>query len=100
VIDITDPINPRLVGECKTANTEPYDAWDVAVSGHYAYVVELWTGSLAVIDIGNPAQPRQVGRYQAAFPFAEGVAVSGQYAYMVGGLGVAVIDIGDPANPR
>jgi hypothetical protein len=32
-------------------------AWGVAVSGSYAYVAALFSDSLVVVDISNPASP-------------------------------------------
>ena len=32
------------------------DAWNMAVSGNYAYVA-CWSGGLQVIDVSNPANP-------------------------------------------
>jgi len=94
----------------------------VAVSGGYAYAsangYRVRTAptdrdpSLRVIDISNPANPRQVGKYEIA-PDAEvivwvEVAVSGDYLYMVeeshvGGIGQGrfhAIDVRDPTNSR
>jgi len=34
VVDISDPANPQLAGACDS----PREAWDVAISGHYACV--------------------------------------------------------------
>jgi hypothetical protein len=36
-------------------------AWDVAVSGNYAYVAD-GTNGLQVIDVSNPANPQRVGQ--------------------------------------
>jgi len=54
----------------------------VALSGNYAYVTD-WR-SLRVIDISNPANPRQAGGC-AASGSPRGVAVSGSYAYVAAG---------------
>ncbi len=71
----------------------------VAVSGAYAYVADGWKG-LRVVDVSNPAQPREVGSYDTP-GWAEGVAVSGAYAYVAdGGASLRVVDVSNPAQPR
>ncbi len=69
----------------------------VAVQGDYAY---LAAGvAMTVIDISLPSQPRQVG-YCEMPTGARGVAVAGDYAYVVapdGGL--RVISVADPTHP-
>jgi hypothetical protein len=55
----------------------------VAVSGNYAYVTDPYAG-LHVIDVNDPANPQWVGGYDTGgnFSRADGVAVSGNYAYV------------------
>lgn len=96
---------------------------DVAVLGDYAYVVieEPWPYdsdtafmadiSLKVIDVSNPSNPKEVGRYDfshANTAFSKyGVCVIDQYAYVAIGLhevhddnGLHIIDVSDPSVPR
>jgi hypothetical protein len=114
VIDISNPANPHWVGGYAISGY----AQGVAVSGHYAYVTDQDAG-LQVLDVSDPANPQWVGGYDP--PWVEGndpsgwapqgVAVSGNYAYVVyttwtrtaweiidGWL--EIIDISDPAKPR
>jgi hypothetical protein len=58
----------------------PSTAYDIAVTGNYAYVAEGESG-LMIIDIGNPAAPAIKGSY-AASEQARYVYVSGKYAYI------------------
>jgi hypothetical protein len=83
------------------------------VSGHYACVAETsrWDGanevtdSLRVLDVADPANPREVGMSEPGSSL-RGVAVSGDYVYVAscgsatdpGGL--LVIDISDRAHPQ
>jgi hypothetical protein len=106
VIDVSNPANPQRVGGYDTGGYA--QVVGVAVSGNYAYVAEIgrWTGSnyvgggLEVIDISNPANPQRVGGYDTN-GIAWGVAVSGNYAYVVNGdAGLQVIDVSNPANPQ
>jgi hypothetical protein len=58
----------------------------VYVSGNYAYVADGGAG-LRVIDVSNPANPREVGFFDTP-GFAEDVYVSGNYAYVAMGVQV------------
>jgi hypothetical protein len=74
------------------------DAFDVYVSGDYAYVADGGSG-LAVIDVSDPTNPG-TPVYEATTGAALGVYVSGDYAYVADWTsGLAVIDISDPTNP-
>ena len=76
----------------------PGEAKRVAVNGNYAYIADYGSG-LMVIDISNPTSPVGVGSYTAGV-YVD-VAVSGNYAYLVGGwaYGLRIIDIQSPSSP-
>ncbi|WP_448605243.1 LVIVD repeat-containing protein [Thermoflexus hugenholtzii] len=94
VMDVGDPSRPVVVGR---TGVLPGVVRGVAVSGSYAYVAD---GGLRVIDVSNPAAPREVGFYDT-LGWALGVAVSGSYAYVAdGNKGLRVIDVSNPAAPR
>jgi len=77
VISVADPTHPVKVGQCHLAGAG--GARGVAVNGAYAYVTAD-DGGLRVVSIADPANPVEVGYY--AQPFADGVAVLGDYAYV------------------
>jgi hypothetical protein len=82
------------VGECDT----PGDAYDVAVSGSYAYVADGSSG-LEIIDVSNPSSPSFAGHWKTPSS-ANGVAVSGSYAYVADYIGsLEIIDVSNPKNP-
>ena len=56
---------------------------DVKVVGNRAYLT-LSEGGLVVLDVSNPSDPMQVGSINTS-GYADGVAVSGNYAYVVSG---------------
>jgi hypothetical protein len=94
IVDISDPMNPSIVGE---ADTDRF-AWDVAVVGRYAYVADDDNG-LEIIDVSNPTSPSIVGGVDTA-DTAYGIAVAGRYAYVADALtGLIIIDVSDPTNP-
>jgi hypothetical protein len=79
VIDITNPLNPQIVGSVNT----PGRAVGVAVSGSYAYISDLACG-LQVIDVTNPASPQIIGSLDTPAG-AFDVIVFGTYALVSDG---------------
>ncbi|HEY7062452.1 MAG TPA: hypothetical protein VII06_13315 [Chloroflexota bacterium] len=98
VVDLSDPARPARIGAYQM--TGP--ALDFEVVGDRGYAVaglDEQRGSLHVIDLHDPTQPREVGVSSLA-PFADGVAVYGEYAYVVSSeAGLRVIEMADPAHP-
>jgi hypothetical protein len=87
-------LNPTFKGSYDTLNC----AYEVVVSGNYAYVASDGSG-LQIIDISDPANPTFKGSYDTWGSF--GVAVSGNYAYVADAdSGLQIIDISDPSNPN
>jgi len=91
-----------LVGE-----THEVGGRDVFVSGSYAYLAAYKEG-LWVVDISNPASPRQAGYCETPWWFvgervsgkAISVFVSGSYAYVANGReGLRIVNVSDPGNP-
>ena len=92
VLDISDPIAPRLLGTFYTAGW----SYDVQVVDSYAYVA---AGGLSIVDISDPHHPIKVGYYPTGY--ALGVFVSGPLAYVADrDTGLWVLDVSDPGNPR
>jgi hypothetical protein len=73
-----------------------WKAWDVVVSGDYAYVSGD-TDGLRIINIANPAFPVQVGRYLGGLSGGS-VAVAGSYVYEAYS-GLRVINVTNPFSP-
>jgi hypothetical protein len=100
VVDISDPLNPRKIGEVKI----PGASSSVDIDGSRAFLAgSTDENNLAVIDISNPTQP--VKTASIVIPEAEGsvvhaVKVRDNYAYVAAGNpGLIVVDISDPAQP-
>jgi hypothetical protein len=101
-------VDPVFLAETlgTTPGTTLDGAWDVFVSGKYAYMANPRRDSLAVIDISNPANPTYLAETRGPTPGtsldgANGLFVSGKYAYVAtqGRHSLAVIDISNPASP-
>jgi hypothetical protein len=90
VVDVSNPRAPTVVAHPQLSSAGPFK-----VVGQYAYVA---AGSyLQVLDLSNPAQPVQAGRFNAP---CNGVDVVGTRAYVTGtspANRLTVIDIGNPA---
>jgi hypothetical protein len=92
------------IGDFPLQHVASYDtlwggtAYDVAVSGDYAYVANGDQG-LLVVDLTDLGNPSFAGIYVSPGT-ARGVAVSGTHAYVAAGnAGLHVFDILDPTDP-
>jgi hypothetical protein len=95
VISLTDPADPKIVGQFKYSGF----AYGLAVDRDYAYLAHSDMG-LQILDIRNPAVPVKVGSLKLrGEPY--GVAVQGHYAYVASGPeGLVVVDISRPEKPN
>lgn len=100
ILDISFPGVPHLLGSVDSLSKEI----DVYVSGDYAYCLSERYPSHRLIDIYDisiPSQPIPAGRIEDEYSFrARDVAVSGDYAYIIGCVqGLSILDVSDPSNP-
>ncbi len=97
ILDVTDARHVHEVGFYKA----PVYSEGVWVEGHYAYVADGQAG-LRIVDVTNPAAPREVGAFALPNPETRSfnaVKVVGSYAYLTGN-GFWVIDVSDPTASR
>ncbi len=91
--DISSPSSPVVTG--RTAPL-PGIVEGVAVVGDY---VANARGGLRIVDVSTPANPTEIGFYDAP-EYANDVAVQGDCAYVADGdHSLRVVDVSDPANP-
>ncbi len=95
ILDVSDPMNPRVAGNVPITN----QAFDVAISGSYAYVGDLLYG-LHVVDISNPAHPAVVGTVNLPNGAQGGIAAAGSLIYVGSGNALVVVDASNPASPH
>lgn len=77
----------------------PYQTWGIYICGRYAYLVN-GQGTLAVMDISDPNNPRDIGRYQTGGE-AAGISGYGNYVLVADGPeGVAVYDASMSSDMR
>jgi len=97
-VAIVPPMSVELLslwpGEARGPSTAGF-AVDVAVSGQHAFLAD-GEGGLRIIDVGDPAQPKSVGVHGRN---VRGVAVSGQFVYLVADT-LQILDAGDRTRPR
>jgi hypothetical protein len=91
IVDISTPAEPLLIGRYNTEN-----AFDVYVSGQYAYIADLHY--LWIVDISDPANPIQIGNYEHG-TYPNCVIVIGNYAYLASLFSFQILDISIPASP-
>ncbi len=100
--DLLSDIEPDFSCMDKIAVENFSSGWyrDIALSGNYAFIVDINESLLVVADVSIPEQPVLVGSLNIG-PDPLSLAVSGNHAYVVdfGSNDLKVIDISDPANP-
>ncbi len=73
-------------------------AWDIILSGDYAYIAGV-TGGLRIVDIADPANPVEVGFYDSPGR-AYGIDKEDNLVYMANNNdGLWIFDVSDPTNP-
>jgi len=80
----------HLLGSLKT----PGAAYDVAVSGSYAYI-PADTSGLQIIDVSDANTPVRVGHLATPVPIY-GIAVSDSLVFLTGPWGIRIIDVSNP----
>jgi hypothetical protein len=92
VIDVSDPTSPTRTGSLASST-----AWNVYVSGKYAYIGD-GGGGFDIVNISDPTSPSLTGTYDTPL-LANGVYVSGRHAYVGDGNSLQIIDVTDPSTP-
>jgi len=91
IVDVAMPSSPRLLGFYIAP-----EAWDVAVSGNWAYVAN--NDGFQVVDVSNPSSPTLRGSF-ATPGWPGGVSVSGGLAFVADYSTLQIIDVRNPAAP-
>jgi len=82
---------------CVTASAEPAVTFGVKAAEGYAYLATEYPG-LRIIDVTDPVAPVEVSQCLPE-DHAYGVAVTGNYAYVVDSYGLRIIDVTNRQNP-
>ena len=79
-------------------STAPFPTFtDIAVAGRYAYLAATGQDGMRVLDISDPANPREVSRFPAV---TSDIRVLGDLAFLQSGSQFGIVDVSIPANPR
>jgi hypothetical protein len=93
VVDVTIPESPQVISQIGE------DFWEVAVSGHYAYIADSHGLQVIYFDFLDPDNLQFMGSVDIGF--SRNVTVLGDYAYLTGGdPDLQVVDISNPMNPQ
>ncbi|MFA5187399.1 MAG: hypothetical protein WC551_13050, partial [Patescibacteria group bacterium] len=95
IFDVSDPNYPAALGSVTFAG----NAYDFAVDGSFAYVVNDTGNQLIIINISNPIAPYIV-KTLTTNNGPRGISVRGRYAYLANftANSFQIVDISDPAN--
>jgi hypothetical protein len=94
IVDVSDPVNPELVGSCDTPGTTQ----GVAIAGNRVYAADSQSG-LRIIDISNAGMPTEMGFFDTP-GCAMSVTVSDTIAYVSdGGGGIQIVNVFKPFTP-
>ncbi len=97
IIDVSDPTKTAIQGSFLTNDNS--NAFDIAVLGGYAYLMNYNKGYLRVVDISDPANPvARGGCSLSPTQNPAGVKVKGDYAYVVDDK-LRIIDVSQPEAP-
>ena len=102
------PANPQRVGTYESSGVGMAGrVLSGAVSQSHALVATWNSGAqvLEVLDLSNPAQPRNAGRYVPVLPYIQEMLISGDYAWLIGydasqGCCLEIIRMRRPAAPE
>ena len=93
IVDISDPVHPTLVSSMELG----HDAYDVAVSGHYAHVAHR--GGFTTVDLSDINHPQIVAERHSPMP-ANGVVVVVDSVLCLLAGSIFFYDIRDPVQPE
>ena len=98
IVDISTPSKPSIV-----SNFNPHIDCDAIGLWHdCAILYGHWESRLVLVDVSDPAKPRQTGVYQNdSKTFNQGeMAVDGGFAYCTAMSGLVIVNIADQNNPK
>ncbi|CAJ1363117.1 unnamed protein product [Effrenium voratum] len=100
IMNVSEPGSMRMVSNVTDARLQ--SPTEVALSGDLAFVA-LEMSTLAVVNISDPANPQVEGVVDAfnKYPYAYGIAASGEFAYVLSydSATLIIINASDPTEP-
>ena len=97
VVDIDDPLNPRLAGQIRSPELKNPRA--IAIQFRYGFIVD--DEGMKVLDLTVPERARVIDGAFVSLADARDVYVARTYAYVANGKeGIAIIDVEQPEKPQ
>lgn len=93
IIDISEPKEMNQIGSINIGNVLSRPI----ISGNFAYIIDLTSDELKVIDISDPIAPLVVS--SESTPEARSVYVSGDLAFVIASSETRILNISDTSNP-
>jgi hypothetical protein len=93
IIDISDPLDPEIVGGHSVNNGESYSAYD---HGELLFVADLQKGA-RLLDISDPSNPQQLASYGTQ---PHDVFYDGEYTYLACERGLVILQYGPPDSEQ
>ncbi len=97
IIDVADPKTPVLLSSWEPDGSTGNPA-DVFIDGDIGYFAAGWDG-LYVMDLTDPAQPVEIGRFDSPNWIIDLVVADGIVYMTLGEGGLATVDVTDPTRP-
>jgi hypothetical protein len=94
VYNVSNPLSPTLVAWLPLKEDRSYGEF-ISIHGNYAYV--NGSTSIMIIDISDPANPKQTGSLPVT---GLSLCNNGSYAYLLSSLKLTVLDISSPSAPQ
>jgi len=95
VINVSDPTNLKVEGKIENIG----DAWDIDISGDFAYLSDFDGGGMVIVNISIPAEPTLAGSYDTTGK-SMGIKVDGPNVYLADKRNFRVINITNPDEPK
>jgi hypothetical protein len=103
IAELSDPAHPRVIAEFTeevTAGVHSAFIYQQEPHGTHVYLTNNGTGAMHVIDINDPYNPREVGRWRAPGPMAGGslhdIDIEDGLAYLSNwNEGLIILDVGN-----
>jgi len=99
IVNIRDPENPVIVAE-STVEKQDIDA--IGLVGNVAYLYDHLAGTLRLVDVTDPLDPKHLSLFEYGRPFIQGeMDICKGYAYCTAGYdGVVIVDVRDNTAPK
>ena len=97
IVSISDIISPAIIGHWNWDGGE-HGISVICLSGDYAYLAQIGTSEMAILDISNQANPELVSTFHTD-GFILDIVSGGGYIYISIGNRIQIVNVENPINP-